>query len=119
MTTVLTQYIHKQEQLKKLQAELDRLRENDTFQTELDFKNRLEALIQEYGKSSKEVVALLTPKQATEPNQDGRKRRALKTYKHAHTGEILETRSGNNKKLKSWKEEHGSEAVESWLVSIE
>lgn len=44
-----------------------------------------------------------------------RKPREVKRYKHPHSGEIVETKGGNHKILKQWKQEHGSDVVESWL----
>lgn len=39
----------------------------------------------------------------------------MKIYKNPHSGEIVETKGGNHKLLKAWKNEHGSHVVESWL----
>jgi hypothetical protein len=40
----------------------------------------------------------------------------FKVYKNPHTGEVVETKGGNQKTLKEWKAEHGSDTVESWLT---
>lgn len=42
-----------------------------------------------------------------------RQARRLKTYKNPHTGEIIQTKGGNHKTLKSWREKHG-DAVDTW-----
>ncbi|HCL3538930.1 TPA: H-NS histone, partial [Pseudomonas aeruginosa] len=39
-----------------------------------------------------------------------------KIYEHPDTKERIETKGGNHKTLKVWKEEHGSEMVESWRI---
>ena len=39
----------------------------------------------------------------------------MKVFKNPYTGEVVETKGGNHKVLKSWKAEHGAETVESWL----
>ncbi|BBI61583.1 hypothetical protein HSBAA_28890 [Vreelandella sulfidaeris] len=43
----------------------------------------------------------------------------LRFTKTLKQGEVIETRGGNHKGLRSWKDEHGDEAVESWLVRME
>jgi hypothetical protein len=40
--------------------------------------------------------------------------RAVRRYTNPHTGEVLETRGANHKKLKQWKAEFGVEVVEAW-----
>lgn len=40
--------------------------------------------------------------------------RAVRRYTNPHTGEVLETRGANHKKLKQWKAEFGIEVVEAW-----
>lgn len=49
----------------------------------------------------------------------GRAKRKLKIYKNLNTGEVVETCGGNHKTLKAWKDEHGAETVESWVVRVE
>ncbi|MNT36362.1 hypothetical protein D3C72_1724400 [compost metagenome] len=44
-----------------------------------------------------------------------RKPREVKRYKNPHSGEVVETKGGNHKILKQWKQEHGSDTVEGWL----
>lgn len=51
--------------------------------------------------------------------QDGVKRRrarVMKVYTNPHNGKIVETKGGNNKTLKAWKEQFGGDVVESWLA---
>lgn len=40
--------------------------------------------------------------------------RAVRRYTNPHTGEVLETRGANHKRLKQWKAEFGVEVVEAW-----
>ena len=40
-------------------------------------------------------------------------------YQNPNTGEVVETRGGNQEALKACKDEHGAETVESWLVRTE
>ena len=60
-----------------------------------------------------------SPAKAAAPAAGGRRKRKLKIYKNPNTGEVVETRGGNQKTLKAWKEEHGNDTVESWLVRVE
>jgi hypothetical protein len=116
--------MQKEQQLKKLQDELDRLENDDRLKAELDFKTKLESLMKEFDKSANDVIELLNPKSSAAPKAaapgDGvRRKRKLKIYKNPQTGEVVETRGGNQKTLKAWKDEFGSETVESWLVRTE
>lgn len=36
-------------------------------------------------------------------------------YKNPNTDEVVETKGGNHKVLKAWREQYGVEAVDSWL----
>jgi len=128
MSSLLSDYMQMEQQLKQLQSELDKLQNDDRLKAELEFKDKLEALMREYGKSAADVIALLDPKPAATsarsaaPSPAGggaRRKRKLKIYKNPHTGEVVETRGGNQKTLKAWKDQHGSETVESWLVRVE
>ncbi len=53
---------------------------------------------------------------AAEAKSVGRKPRQVKVYKKPHTGEVVETKGGNQKTLKEWKAKHGADTVESWLT---
>lgn len=65
------------------------------------------------------IVALLDPqakpKGAAAPTTK-RKARVTKTYKNLQTGEVIETKGGNHKVLKAWKQKYGRDVVESWLA---
>ena len=123
MASVLSNYMEKAKLLKQLQEELQALENNKELKQELEFKDRLTALMTEYGKASKDVCELLDPsytaqkggKKATSAD-DGRKKRTLKVYKNPHTQEIVETRGGNHKVIQNWKAEFGSEEVASWVI---
>jgi len=45
----------------------------------------------------------------------GRRARQTKVYRNPHNGEVVETKGGNHKILKQWKEQYGADAVEGWL----
>ncbi|MGO2241553.1 MAG: histone-like nucleoid-structuring protein, MvaT/MvaU family [Halomonas sp.] len=123
--SLLNEYIQKEQQLKQLQEDLQRLEGDQRLKSELEFKAKLEALMTEFDKRPSDVIALLDP--AAEQrggakvtaSGNARRKRRLKIYKNPKTGEVIETRGGNHKGLRSWKDEHGDEAVESWLVRME
>lgn len=121
--SVLNDYIKKEQMLKQLQEELQALQSNSELQQELEFKDALMRLMTEYGKVSRDVCEMLdsnysAPKAAKKATSstDGRKKRMLKVYKNPHTGEIVETRGGNNKIIQAWKSEFGNEEVVGWVI---
>ncbi|MNE44365.1 hypothetical protein D3C80_1385870 [compost metagenome] len=69
----------------------------------------------------RQVITILDPSKglsvSTASASSGvqRKLREVKRYKNPHSGEVVETKGGNHKILKQWKQEHGSDTVESWL----
>ncbi len=88
---------------------------------EIEFETKLSALLGEYSYSLKDVINLLDPKSdrrapVAEPQASTRTPRQVKVYKNPNTGDVVETKGGNHKKLKEWKAEHGSDTVESWLT---
>ncbi|QKZ04158.1 histone-like nucleoid-structuring protein, MvaT/MvaU family [Pseudomonas eucalypticola] len=101
--------------------QLDALKNDAELKREIEFESKLKALLEEYGVSLKHIIAILDPvkagghpsaKFAATPQ---RKPRELKRYKHPDSGEVVETKGGNHKILKQWKQEHGADTVESWL----
>jgi hypothetical protein len=125
--SLLNEFIQKEQQLKQLQAEMERLQSDERLKAELEFKDKLEALMREFNKSAADVINLLDPQSAAKPaaaakspaSSGGRRKRKLKIYKNPNTGEVVETRGGNQKTLKAWKDEYGTELVETWLVRVE
>lgn len=122
--SILTTYVQKEQQIKQVQEELDRLRNDDRLKAEFQFKGELEALMLEFDKSAASVISLLDPqkppqKPSSSKSSGRRAMRKLKIYKNPNTGEVIETRGGNHNMLKAWKREHGSETVEEWLVRTE
>ncbi|MBZ9538001.1 DNA binding protein [Modicisalibacter tunisiensis] len=123
--SLLSEYMKKEQLLKQISEELKQLEGDDRLKSELQFKERLEALMAEFDKSPRDVIDMLDPKPqapasvAQPKSSGGRRKRKLKIYKNPHTGEVVETRGGNQKTLKAWKDEHGTSTVESWLVRTE
>ncbi|MCK9709852.1 histone-like nucleoid-structuring protein, MvaT/MvaU family [Pseudomonas syringae] len=104
-------------------AALDALKGDAGLQREIEFEQKLRELLGEYSFSLRDVINLLDPagSKRTSPavNATGqkltRRPRQVKIYKNPHTGEMIETKGGNHKRLKDWKTEFGNETVESWL----
>ncbi|HID9943262.1 TPA: histone-like nucleoid-structuring protein, MvaT/MvaU family [Pseudomonas aeruginosa] len=103
------------EQLKQLDA----LKNDDELKQEIEFEEKLRALLAEYNFSLREVRLILDPQAKPEAKKaDGRsqrRERQVKVYINPNTNERVETKGGNHKILKAWKEEFGAETVESWL----
>lgn len=117
--SLINEYRNTEEAIKELQERLQSLSEDDRLKKELEFDQKLRALMGEYSKSLRDVIALLDPsagKQVAKQAGTGKRSvRATKVYKNPNTGEVVETKGGNHKTLKAWKEKWGAEAVQSWL----
>lgn len=117
--SLINEYRNTEEAIKELQERLQSLSADDRLKKELEFDQKLRALMGEYNKSLRDVIAILDPnagKQVAKQAGAGKRAgRAIKVYKNPNTGEVVETKGGNHKTLKAWKEKWGAEAVQSWL----
>lgn len=105
-----------QEQL----AQLESLKNDAGLKKEIEFEEKLQGLMKTYGKSLRDIISILDPNAgksgasvATAPKQ--RRARVVKVYQNPHTGELIETKGGNHRGLKAWKEQYGAATVDSWL----
>ncbi|MFV3308265.1 histone-like nucleoid-structuring protein, MvaT/MvaU family [Pseudomonas sp. NY15181] len=103
-------------------AYLESLKNDGALKKEIEFEEKLKGLMNQYGKSLRDVIAILDPDSARDAVRRGprgaqstRRERQIKIYKNPHTGEVVETKGGNHKVLKAWKAEYGNATVESWL----
>ncbi|MDT3713688.1 DNA binding protein [Pseudomonas soli] len=110
-----------EQQLAAQLAELESLKNDDGLKREIEFEKKLRDLLGEYGYSLRNIVAILDPQataRSTAPapiaDRGTRKPRQLKVYKNPHSGEIIETKGGNHKRLKEWKSKYRSQEVDSW-----
>ncbi|MDT4838600.1 hypothetical protein FQZ97_723620 [compost metagenome] len=104
-------------QLAEQLKQLDALKNDHGLKREIEFEEKLRALMAEYGMSLRGIIALLDPQpnsKAEHKATSTRRARQVKTYKNPHTGEIVQTKGGNHKVLKEWKAEFGAETVEGW-----
>lgn len=106
-------------QIAEHKKRLEALQGDAGLKKEIEFESKLRKLLSEYSYSLRDVIAVLDPEagktQKSAAAKPARRERALKRYKNPKTGEVIETKGGNNKQLRAWKEEHGAETVESWV----
>ena len=121
----ISTYYEKQQAVKQLQDELQKMEEDKELRKELDFKEELNQLMQKYNKSGKDMLEVLATLDSSVKNwmeqrgggsssNDGRKKRPLKTYRNPHTDEVVQTRGGNHKTLNAWRKQYGKEEVARW-----
>ncbi|BAU72832.1 histone-like nucleoid-structuring protein MvaT [Metapseudomonas furukawaii] len=124
--SLINEYRATEEAIKELQERLKNLSQDDKLQKELEFEGKLRALMGEYQKSLRDIIALLDPEsrnaklpRATKAAAPTAKRaRKVKQYKNPNTGEVIETKGGNHKTLKEWKAKWGADTVESWATIL-
>lgn len=105
-------------QLAEQLKQLDALKNDEGLKREIEFESKLRALMAEYGMSLRGIMTLLDPQPVAKAEQKvtgNRRERQVKTYKNPQTGEIVQTKGGNHKVLKTWKAEFGANVVEGWL----
>ncbi|AQZ95151.1 histone-like nucleoid-structuring protein MvaT [Halopseudomonas phragmitis] len=117
----LQEYRQIEETIRELSERLKSLSNDDKLKKEIEFEEKLKGLMSQYGKSLKDVVALLDPDNKLTPaakagkaTAGAKRARKVKQYKNPNTGEVVETKGGNHKTLKAWKEQYGADTVESW-----
>ncbi|SIP93681.1 histone-like nucleoid-structuring protein, MvaT/MvaU family [Aquipseudomonas alcaligenes] len=116
--SIIAEYKALEAQIAEQQKRLEALKGDEKLKREIEFETKLRALLADYNYSLRNVIALLDPnaaKTAAAPEKGARRERALKRYKNPNNGEVVETKGGNHKLLKAWKDQYGAETVESWL----
>ena len=109
-----------EQQLAAQLAELEALKNDSGLKQEMEFETKLRSLLNEYGFGLRQVIQTLDPDSAVSAvilPKASRKPRTVKVYKNPHSGEVVETKGGNQRTLKVWKTEYGAEVVESWLAN--
>lgn len=123
MSSRLLNYARKEEQLRKLREELQELESDEGMKRDLQFKEELNKLLKKFDQDPVEVAQMLDPGRENAFAAAGyvpqkRAPRKTKIYKHPETGQVVESKGGHNKTLKAWKDEHGREKVEGWVVEV-
>lgn len=101
--------------------QLDELKNDGELKREIEFEEKLRNLMAEYDISLKGIIALLDPQarasvvESVSAARGQRRQRQLKVYKNPETGELVETKGGNHKVLKAWKQKYGVAKVKEWL----
>ena len=106
--------------LQEQMAQLEALKNDAGLKKEIVFEQKLQGLMKSYNKNLRDIIAILDPhpvtsKPSAAPKQ--RKARVVKVYHNPHTGELIETKGGNHRGLKAWKEKYGASTVERWVRS--
>lgn len=126
----MTNLIIQHEQLKKQQERIDKelaaLEQNDAFKKDMACKHAIEKALKDHGKAIDDLPRLFPQTVPTEPKAKSTRikkppktKRPLYRYTHPETGDVVESRGLNNKKLQAWIKEHGLEEVKGWGVEIE
>lgn len=117
--SILKEFRDTEALVEELKVKLQKMANDDQLKVELEFSDKLRALMGQYGKSLRDIIQILSPSPAkaavAQPTQ--RRERSTKVYKHAETGEILEIKSSNNKVFKAWNDQYGAAVVAGWLQS--
>lgn len=122
--SLIAQFRETEVAIKELQERLANLKQDGKLQKELEFEEKLRALMGEYQKSLRDIIALLdtdakSSKTKSAVKATGTKRaRRVKQYKNPHNGEVIETKGGNHKTLKEWKAKWGGDEVEGWVTLL-
>lgn len=113
----LAEYRATEKALHAQMAQLEALKNDAGLKKEIEFEHKLQGLMKSYGKSLRDIITILdpTPSSARNAAPKQRKARVLKIYQNPHTGELIETKGGNHRGLKAWKEQYGAATVDTWL----
>lgn len=113
----LAEFRAAEQALKAQLAQLEALKNDAGLKKEIEFEEKLKGLMKTYDKSLRDIIAILDPNPsrlgAAAPKQ--RRARVVKVYQNPHTGELIETKGGNHRGLKAWKEQYGAATVDAWL----
>jgi len=106
--------------LQEQMAQLEALKKDAGLKREIEFERKLVELMSSYGKNLRDIISILDPKAVAKGAVSApktRRARVVKVYENPHTGELIETKGGNHRGLKAWKEQYGAKTVDSWLRS--
>ncbi|ENL6833778.1 DNA binding protein [Pseudomonas aeruginosa] len=115
--TRLAEYRRLEAELAAQLQQLDAMKNDDHLKREMQFEQELRALMAEYNMNLRQIIQILDPTPASIVQETGRKHRPrkIKIYKNPNTGEVVETKGGNHRVLRAWKEQYGAKEVDSWL----
>lgn len=119
--SIIGEYRATEQAIKELEDRLVKLGESERLQRELELVKKFNALVEDSGFSLREALRIVHPDPPKEPvvaSRGTRKPRKIMTYKNPISGEVVETKGGNNSVLKAWKKQYGAEKVNSWKVLV-
>ena len=106
--------------LAKLKIEIANLEKSESYKNEQSLIRGVEKLLNKFGKTKAELMAFLSDGKTSTTekakSQNPRKQRKLKFYKNPLTNETIETRGGNHKILKAWKNQNPTQNIEEWII---
>lgn len=123
--SLINEFRETKERIKELEQRLASLSQDTKLQKELEFEEKLRALMAEYNKSLRDITVIIDPQAARGATATRttttrtRSPRKTKRYDNPHTGEVIETKGGNHKTLKEWKAKWGGDTVESWVTLLD
>lgn len=120
MASKLVEYQQLQGKAQALQKKLEALTADPDMAVELEFRDKLHALLREYDKTTVDVINILIPtgkQHGNKGKERDRRPNRLKVYRNPETGQEVKTRGGANKVLREWKMQYGGKVVEGWLQS--
>lgn len=115
----LAEFRRAERELQKQMVLLEQMQADASLQREMEFENKLKALMTSYNMDLAKVVDILYPQSAereeiTPVAVTQRRPRQVKVYVQPVTGQRIETKSANHAQLKAWKAQFGAEVVEGW-----
>ena len=118
----ITKKVQMEAALAKLKKEIENLEKSESYKNEQSLIRGVEKLLHKFGKTKAELIAYLSDGKTTKvttkkaESTNTRKRRKLKVYKNPLTNETIETRGGNHKILKAWKNQYPTQNIEDWII---
>ena len=116
----ITKKVQMEAALAKLKKEIENLEKSKSYKNEQSLIRGVEKLLNKFGKTKAELIAFLSDGKTSTTekpkSQNPRKQRKLKIYKNPLTDETIETRGGNHKILKAWKNQYPTQNIEDWII---
>lgn len=113
-----------EQEIARLTAQLEKLKESPELQREAEFEAKLRDLMTEYGKDVSDIATILGPVGAKPAAGRGGAGRASapraqakeRTFKNPHDGEVLTLKKLNSRAYRAWVEKYGADVVAGWEV---
>lgn len=121
MANLIHDYLELLAKRNALDAQIAAIETNPEFARQREFNDKLQALMQDYGKNANQVLSILDPSRSQASPRVERATRTFKkkVYTNPQTGEQVHRAGGPFPSLlKSWMEAHGKEEVESWAKEV-